>query len=117
VYEAYDKEFFMSIGTTSLCHIAILVRDITAAVDNWSVLLGLDKPKIWTFPPPGTVKAFTRGTEGDYSDCRLAVFELANVRLELVEPGPGSGPWTGLLHLLCEGVLERHPYSEKGVWT
>ncbi|MDR3337765.1 MAG: VOC family protein [Treponema sp.] len=94
----------MSIGTTKLCHVAILVKDIRKAADNWSKILGLPKPNIWTLPPPAEVPAFTDGKPGDYTDCQLAVFELENVKFELVQPGPHSGPWKEKLDRDGEGL-------------
>jgi catechol 2,3-dioxygenase-like lactoylglutathione lyase family enzyme len=94
----------MSIGTTKLCHVAILVKDIRKATDNWSKILGLPKPNIWTLPPFGEVPTFTDGKPGDYTDCQLAVFELENVKIELVQPGPNSGPWKEKLDRDGEGL-------------
>jgi catechol 2,3-dioxygenase-like lactoylglutathione lyase family enzyme len=94
----------MSIGTTRLCHIAILVRDLDKAIEHWSKVLGLPKPEPWYLPPPGKVAIFAGGEQGDYSDCRLAVFELENVKIELVQPGPHSGPYWDKLERDGEGV-------------
>jgi catechol 2,3-dioxygenase-like lactoylglutathione lyase family enzyme len=91
----------MSIGTTTLCHVAILVKDINKAVENWSKVLGLEKPKVWTLPPD--VPTFTDGKQGDYTDCQLAVFKLENAKIELVQPGPKSGPWKDALEKYGEG--------------
>jgi catechol 2,3-dioxygenase-like lactoylglutathione lyase family enzyme len=94
----------MSIGSKKMCQLAILVRDIERALDNWAKLLGMEKPSIWIFPKPDEVPAFTNGNIGDYSDCKLAIFELDNIRLELVEPGPHSGPWKEKLERDGEGL-------------
>jgi hypothetical protein len=100
----YRRRLQMSLGTVALCHIAILVKDISISVERWSVLLGIDQPEIWNFPPAHVVPSFTNGTLGDYSDCKLAVFQLENVKLELVEPGPNSGPWKETLDKYGEGL-------------
>jgi catechol 2,3-dioxygenase-like lactoylglutathione lyase family enzyme len=94
----------MAIGTKKLCHIAIFVKDIRKGVDNWAELLDMEKPKIWKLPPPDKVPSYTNGQGGDYSDCQLAVFELDNVRIELVEPGEHSGPWKEMMDRNGEGL-------------
>lgn len=94
----------MSIGTTRLCHIAIIVKDIQKAMDNWSRLLGMEKPEVWKIPPSGEVPQFTHGKLEHYYDCQFAVFQLSNVNIELVQPGEHSGPWKEALDKNGEGV-------------
>jgi catechol 2,3-dioxygenase-like lactoylglutathione lyase family enzyme len=94
----------MSIGTTKLCHIAIIVKDIEAAVDNWSKLLGLPKPAIRYLPPSSEVPCYTDGELGDYTDVKLTVFQLDNCMIELAQPGKNPGPWKDVLDKRGEGL-------------
>jgi catechol 2,3-dioxygenase-like lactoylglutathione lyase family enzyme len=92
IHENQEKKD-MSIGTTKLCHVAIIVKDIKKAVDNWSKVLGLPKAKIFNLPPSLEVPAFTGEALGDYSDVKLATYQLENCVIELAQPGGNSSPW------------------------
>jgi catechol 2,3-dioxygenase-like lactoylglutathione lyase family enzyme len=94
----------MSIGTTKLCHIAILVKDIDKALKNWEQILGVKAGTPWYLPPPNEVPSFTDGELGDYSDCQLATIQLENCVLEFVQPGNKPGPWKDKLDRDGEGL-------------
>ncbi len=93
----------MSIGTRTVCHIAIIVKDIQRTVNNWTLVLGIDKPKIWNLPKPTEIPAYTNGKAGDYSDCMLSVIVLDNIVLEIIQPGQGDSPWKDHLDKHGEG--------------
>ena len=94
----------MSIGTTKMCHVEIIVRDIEKAVKNWSEILGLPAPDIWNLPANTEVPVFTDGKYSDHSDTKLAVFELDNIKIELTEPGDTPSPFKDWLDKHGEGV-------------
>jgi catechol 2,3-dioxygenase-like lactoylglutathione lyase family enzyme len=94
----------MAIGTTKLCHIAILVKDLDKALGNWERVLGVKAGTPFYLPPSSEVPAFTSGELGDYTDCRLATIQLENCVLELVQPGTKAGPWKDKLDRDGEGV-------------
>jgi catechol 2,3-dioxygenase-like lactoylglutathione lyase family enzyme len=94
----------MSIGTTKLCHIAILVKDLDKALKNWEQVLGIKPNKPFNLPPLSEMPSFTDGEPGDYSDCKLATFQLENCILEFVQPGDKPGPWKDKLDRDGEGV-------------
>jgi catechol 2,3-dioxygenase-like lactoylglutathione lyase family enzyme len=94
----------MAIGTTKLCHIAILVKDLDKALINWERVLGIKPSEPFYLPPASEVPSFTGGQPGDYTDCRLATFQLENCVLELVQPGEKPGPWKDMLDRRGEGV-------------
>jgi catechol 2,3-dioxygenase-like lactoylglutathione lyase family enzyme len=94
----------MPIGTTKLCHIAILVKDLDKAIKNWEQILGVKANEPFYLPPNTEVPTFTDGKLGDYSDCRLAVIQLENCQLELVQPGEKAGPWKDKLDRDGEGL-------------
>lgn len=83
----------MGLGTQEVCHISFVVKDIEKTVRNWSVLLGIDMPKIWNIPTPEEAPALTNGVLEDYSDCRISVIRMENITVEFVQPGQKSSPW------------------------
>jgi catechol 2,3-dioxygenase-like lactoylglutathione lyase family enzyme len=94
----------MSIGTTKLCHIAILVKDLDKAVKNWEQVLGIKANTPFNLPPSSEVPSFTNGEMGDYTDCRLVTFQLENCVLEFVQPGNNASPWKEKLDRDGEGI-------------
>ena len=80
-----------------ICHMAIVVENIQAVIDNWTKLFGMDRPAISTIPPASQVPAYTNGKLGDYSDCKIAIIRFDNLLLEFVQPGEGASPWRDLL--------------------
>ena len=94
----------MAIGTTKLCHIAILVKDLDAIVGNWERLLGVRANAAFNLPSHSAVPAFTNGDAGDYSDCRIATLDLDNCMIEFVQPGSNPSPWKEKLDRDGEGV-------------
>jgi catechol 2,3-dioxygenase-like lactoylglutathione lyase family enzyme len=83
----------MPIGTTKLCHIAILVKDLDKTLENWERVLGVKAGDPFYLPPASEVPSFTNGEAGDYTDYRLATIQLENCLFEMVQPGEKSGPW------------------------
>jgi catechol 2,3-dioxygenase-like lactoylglutathione lyase family enzyme len=94
----------MPIGTTRLCHIAILVKDLEKAAANWERILGVKAGDAFYLPPASQVPAFTNGEAGDYTDCRIATIQLENCMIELVQPGKNPSPWKEKLDRDGEGV-------------
>jgi catechol 2,3-dioxygenase-like lactoylglutathione lyase family enzyme len=94
----------MSIGTTKLCHIAILVKNLDIILRNWEKVLGVNAGEPFVLPPSSEVPAFTNGDMGDYTDCQLATIQLENCVLEFVQPGTNSSPWKEKLDREGEGV-------------
>jgi catechol 2,3-dioxygenase-like lactoylglutathione lyase family enzyme len=98
------EESIMSIGQDEVCHIAILVRDLDKAVENWAAVLSMEKPEPWYFPASDKVPNFTNGEPTDCSDVRLAVFQLPNVRIELVQPGQKQNAFKEAIDKYGEGL-------------
>jgi catechol 2,3-dioxygenase-like lactoylglutathione lyase family enzyme len=94
----------MPIGTTKLCHIAILVKDIDKTLKNWEQVLGVKADKPHYLPPPTDVPTFADGKVVDVSDCLLATIQLDNCILEFVQPGKKPGPYKDKLDRDGEGV-------------
>jgi catechol 2,3-dioxygenase-like lactoylglutathione lyase family enzyme len=94
----------MSIGTTKLCHIAILVRDLDKTLKNWEQVLGIKASEPFNLPASAEVPAFTDGKMGDYTDCRLASIQLDNCIFEFVQPGKNPSPWKEKIDRDGEGL-------------
>jgi catechol 2,3-dioxygenase-like lactoylglutathione lyase family enzyme len=80
-------------------HVAIVVKDLDAAIEAWSALLGAEPTlRVTTqpFDPAGTEY------EGEPTDARIraAVFKVGAIDLELMEPLGGPGVW--------DEYVERH---------
>jgi len=93
----------MTLGSAAIHHIAILVKDLDKAMTKWEELLGLEKVMPCYLPLADQVPQYTNGEMGEYADCRMAVYDLANIRLELVEPGEKAGPWRDYMEKHGEG--------------
>lgn len=93
----------MGIGTKQVCHMAFVVKDIDKTVENWATLFGIEKPRIWNLPAKEEAPALTNGVLEDYTDCRISVIELDNIKMEFVQPGEKSSPWKTYLEEHGEG--------------
>lgn len=81
-------------GTDVVCHIAMVVDDVEKVAANWAKIFGFEMPEIQYVPPTEKTPAFYRGSRGDYSDCKLAVFHFNNqLNVEMVQPGEAPSPW------------------------
>ncbi|MDR2374271.1 MAG: VOC family protein [Bifidobacteriaceae bacterium] len=92
-----------TLGTSRLFHIAINVPNLDQVVENWANLLGVPVPEIIQVPGPDKVPSYSFGHADPPNSCRLAVIELDNALIELVEPdesweASGRGGW-GVKHL------------------
>jgi catechol 2,3-dioxygenase-like lactoylglutathione lyase family enzyme len=95
----------MNIGTKTLCHIAILVKDLDKAVKNWETITGVKATAVQTIPSSDKVPVFTNGKLDDCDDVKLANIELDNgVIIELAQPGKISNAYKDKLDRDGEGV-------------
>jgi catechol 2,3-dioxygenase-like lactoylglutathione lyase family enzyme len=95
----------MSIGTKTLCHVAILVKDLDKAIANWEALTGVKATDRKYLPPSEKVPMFTDGELGDYTDVEMCNINLDNgVQIELACPGKNAGPWRDKLDRDGEGL-------------
>lgn len=93
----------MGIGTKQVCHMAFVVKDIEKTVANWAAFFGIEVPRIWNLPAAEEAPALTNGVLEDYTDCRISVIELENIKMEFVQPGEKSSPWKTYLEEHGEG--------------
>jgi hypothetical protein len=94
----------MKVDSKTICQIAIIVDELDPVVANYKKVFNLPEPKVFNLPASSAVPAFTDGKQGEYSDCRMAVFEFDNVVLEITQPGKGDSPWKRWLDAHGPGV-------------
>lgn len=91
------------LGSTTVAQIAIVVRDIEAAMERYAAILGLPVPDIIITAPGLEVHQTYNGEPSD-AQAKLAFFNLGQVQLELIEPMGGNSTWQAALDAKGEGV-------------
>lgn len=91
------------IDPSKFCQVAIVVKDLEATAKNFSEILGVEMPEIFTTPPAEESHTQFQG-KPTATRARLAVFNLGPVVLELIEPDDRPGSWTDFLEKHGEGV-------------
>ena len=76
--------------------VAFVVPDIERAVATYSELLGMEAPEIRT-PPPREGREYRGRPLPAEANFRVAMFELDNITLELIEPLGGPSAWHDVL--------------------
>jgi catechol 2,3-dioxygenase-like lactoylglutathione lyase family enzyme len=89
---------FRSVG-----QVALVVRDLDAAMERYSVQLGVGPWEIYTFSPEWVRRMTFRGREQGYS-MRLGLTEIAGMSYELVEPLTGPSTYHEFLDAHGEGL-------------
>jgi methylmalonyl-CoA/ethylmalonyl-CoA epimerase len=87
-----------------ITQICIVVRDVRQANSNWARILGVPEANIVTIFPDGILH-YTHGQATEYKDCQVALYPLANLVLELIQPGPTPSPWGAFLEKHGQGVF------------
>jgi catechol 2,3-dioxygenase-like lactoylglutathione lyase family enzyme len=97
-------------GIRKLAQVALVCRDIHAAIARWSAVLGVPPPAPIT-TEPGLQRSMTfRGVPSD-ARCHLAFFDLGGVQLELIQPLGGESSWQEGLDRNGEG------FHHLGFWV
>lgn len=91
------------LGSTAICQVAVVVRDIEKTARAYADLFGVEVPKWNLTGTPDQTHIQYRGqpTEGR---AKLAFFRLGEVSLELIEPVGGPSTWQEHLDTRGEGV-------------
>ncbi len=91
------------LGSTAICQIAVVVRDIEKTARAYADLFGVEVPGWRITDTVDKTHARYRGkpTEGR---AKLAFFRLGEVSLELIEPVGGPSTWQEHLDTRGEGV-------------
>lgn len=91
------------LGSTTVAQIAIVVRNIEAAMERYAAILGVPVPEIIVTAPGLEVHQSYNG-EPSNAQAKLAFFQLGQVQLELIEPMGGASTWQAVLDEKGEGV-------------
>jgi catechol 2,3-dioxygenase-like lactoylglutathione lyase family enzyme len=91
------------LGSRKLAQVAIVVKDIEAAIKTWAEMLGVPAPQIITTKPGAEVNGQYRG-EPTNDQAKLAFFDMGGVQLELIEPLGTQSAWYEGLEKRGEGV-------------
>jgi methylmalonyl-CoA/ethylmalonyl-CoA epimerase len=91
------------IGSSVVCQVGLIVRDIERSIEAYSRVFGLPKPNV--IVTDGQESAHTR-YRGEPTNARakLAFFDMGQVSLELIEPIGGPSTWQEFLAEKGEGV-------------
>ncbi|BFT70886.1 VOC family protein [Paenibacillus sp. P36] len=91
------------LGTTLVCQIAMIVRDVEKATHRFAELLGVPAPTIIMANEDGsdTVSYMGKPTQGRV---RLSFFHMENVVIEFIEPTDDPSTWKEFLETKGPGV-------------
>ena len=91
------------LGTTVICQVGLIVRDIERSSEAYSRVFGLPRPEIIVTDGPEIAHTRFRGQPTD-ARAKLAFFDMGQVSLELIEPIGGPSTWREFLDERGEGV-------------
>jgi methylmalonyl-CoA/ethylmalonyl-CoA epimerase len=91
------------IGTTTVVQVAVVVRDIERAIEQYSHIFGMEKPPIIITDEYDKARTNYRGNPTP-GRAKLAFFHMGQVDIELIEPFNGPSIWQEFLDEKGEGV-------------
>ena len=91
------------LGTSVVCQVGVIVRDVEKSAEAYSQVFGLPKPQVGITDVPEVAKTQYRG-EPTSARAKLAFFDMGQVSLELIEPVGGPSTWQEFLDENGEGV-------------
>ena len=91
------------LGTTVICQVGLIVRDIERSSEAYSRVFGLPRPEVIVTDGPEIAHTQFRGKPTD-ARAKLAFFDMGQVSLELIEPIGGPSTWREFLDERSEGV-------------
>ena len=91
------------LGTSVICQVGLIVRDIERSAEAYSRILGLPKPSVIVTDPAEIAHTRFRG-QPTGAQAKLAFFDMGQVSLELIEPIGGPSTWREFLDEKGEGV-------------
>ena len=87
----------------AVCQIGIIVRDIEKASKAWAKLLEVKVPRHILTEPAEEAHTCLRGQSTD-GRAKIALFQMENLWLELIEPVSGPSAWQEFLDTNGPGV-------------
>lgn len=91
------------LGSDTVVQIAVVVRDLDAAVDAYCSLLGVEKPTVLKEGKPEVTQVVYRG-ESTEAKCRFMFIQTPLIEIELIEPGDSPSTWKDYLDTKGESV-------------
>lgn len=91
------------LGTTIVCQIGLIVRDIEKSAQAYSEVFGLPRPDVIITDTVDVAKTNYRGASTT-ARAKLAFFDMGQVSLELIEPVGEPSTWQEFLNEKGEGV-------------
>jgi len=91
------------LGTTIVCQIGLIVRDIEKSAQAYSEVFGLPRPDVIITDTVDVAKT-TYGGASTTARAKLAFFDMGQVSLELIEPMGEPSTWQEFLDEKGEGV-------------
>lgn len=88
---------------SSVCQVALIVRDIEASAKRFADVLGCEAPAIRTTPTRDISNALYKSKPTD-ARAKLAFFKLGPLSLELIEPIGENSTWMDHLREKGEGL-------------
>jgi methylmalonyl-CoA/ethylmalonyl-CoA epimerase len=91
------------VGTSVICQVGLIVRDIKRSIAAYSQVFGMPEPEIIVTDGPEIAHTRFKGEPTD-ARAKLAFFQMGQVSLELIEPIGGPSTWREFLDEKGEGV-------------
>lgn len=118
----------LEVEVPEITQIAFVVEDLDDGMDRFGALLGVEPWEVYRFEPPRLTDRTFRGEPHEYS-MALAITEVGDTMLELIEPLEGESIYTehldehgeGLHHVGCfafddvDAVIEEFEDAGMGV--
>ena len=109
----------LDVEIPELSQVAFVVEDLEDGMDRFEGLLGVGPWQVYRFEPPALTDRTFRGESHEYS-MRLALAQLGETMLELIEPLEGPSIYTehldehgeGLHHVACFAFEDPHAVVE-----
>jgi methylmalonyl-CoA/ethylmalonyl-CoA epimerase len=92
-----------SFGSRTVCQIGLVVRDVEKSARAYAALLGVDVPA-WVLTAPEEKSHIRYRGQPTQGRAKIAIFQLDNLSLELIEPVGGPSAWQEFLETQGEGV-------------
>ena len=89
-----------------ITQVCVVVPNAREASSHWAKVLGIPMVEpVQIFAPDTTLVHYTNGQAAYYSDLFVALYDLGNLVIELMQPGPTPSPWRDFLDRNGPGVF------------
>jgi methylmalonyl-CoA/ethylmalonyl-CoA epimerase len=91
------------ISSKTVTQVAIVVKDIEKARNNWAQVLGIEAPEVSVAESNPSRPTLYNGKPSD-AKAKLAFLSMDNLQIELIEPMGGNSTWQEFLDKNGEGI-------------